>query len=132
MPFNRNSDIDIFNTVLLTSSLPDVVSFHQTVSVLYIEIEQRKVLATPVCWLISYLTAIIERLHDENSILKPWLKAATDVLAAWKEQKKGTWIALKDKILLTTDEVHAEVAQLAAEKKKQGKKQGKQGRKRKA
>jgi len=64
--------------------------------------------------------------------LKPWLKAATDVLAAWKEQKKGTWIALKDKILLTTDEVHAEVAQLAAEKKKQGKKQGKQGRKRKA
>jgi len=40
-----------------------------------------------------------EWLQAENSILQTRLKAATDVLAARKQQKKGTQIALKDKLL---------------------------------
>ena len=47
----------------------------------------------------------MERLYAENSILKTRLKAATDILSARKTAKEGKRIALKDQLLLTTEEI---------------------------
>ena len=133
-PMHENSslDPDLFNSSLLTSSPLNTEAFRRTASALRAEVQQKKVLATPVRQLIPRLTTATERLHAENSILKTRLKAATDVLAARKEQKKGTRVTLKDQLLLTTDEVIAAVERLAEEKKKRVKKTSRQGRKRKA
>ena len=80
----------------------------------------------------SQVREMAEPLHVENTILKTRLKAATDVLAARQQQKKGTRIALKDQLLLTTDEVIGAVQRAREEKKKRVKKPAKRGRKRKA
>ena len=78
-----------------------------------------------MCRFIPHLTDTTERLHAENSILKTRLKAATDVLAARKQRKRGKRIALKDQLLLTTDEIYKAVEALDEEAKKRRKKQGK-------
>jgi len=50
------------------------------------------------------------------------LTAATDVLSAPKEAKKGKRIGLKDQLLLTTEKFYKAVAALDEEPKKQQKK----------
>ena len=95
-------------------------------------VQQNTVLATPVRRLIPRLATTTERLHAENSILKTRLKAATNVLSARKEHKKGVRVSLKDQLILTMDEAHAAAARAVEEKKLRVKKPGKRGRKRKA
>ena len=126
-------DPNLFNNSLLTSSPSqlNIDSFRQTASMLRAEVAQPKVLATPVRHLIPRLTDTTERLHAENSILKTRLKAATEVLAARKQRKRGKRIALKDQLLLTTDEIYKAVEALDEEAKKRRKKQGKRKPKRK-
>jgi len=131
-PTHESLDPALFNSSLLTSSPLNAEAFRKTASALRAEVEQKKVLATPVRQLIPRLATTTERLHAENSILRTRLKAATDVLAARKEQKKGARVSLKGQLILTADEA-LEAAKLAAEeKKKRAKKGGKRGRKRKA
>ena len=105
--------------------------FRKTAAALEAEIQQKKLLATPVRQLIPHLTSTTQRLHAENSILKTQLKAATNILSACKEQKKGARVDLKDQLLLITDEAFAAVACYTEEKKKCVKKTSKRGRKRK-
>ena len=52
------------------------------------------------------------------------LKAATAVLSARKQAKKGKRIALKDQLLLTTEEIYKTVAALDDEDKKKQKRKG--------
>ena len=132
-PTDDTSTLDpsLFNSSLLTSSPLNAEAFRKTAFALETEIQKKKVLATPVRQLIPRLTSATQRLHAENSVLKTRLKAATDVLSARKEQKKGVRIALKDQLLLTTDEAFAAVASCAAEKKKPASKTDKCARKRK-
>jgi hypothetical protein len=121
----------LFNSSLLTSSPLNAEAFRKTASALRNEVQQKKVLTTPVRQLIPRLATTTERLHAENSILKSRLKAATDVLSARKKHKRGVRVSLKDQLILTTDEAHAAAARAAEEKKLRIKKQGKRGRKRK-
>ena len=130
-PNNSAVNLDLFNNSLLTSSPLNVESFRKTASALRVEVSQKKVLATPIRRLIPRLTDTTERLHAENSILKTRLKAATDVLTARKQQKKGKRIALKDQLLLTTDEIYKAVEALDNEGKERQKKEGKKKPKRK-
>jgi hypothetical protein len=81
--------------------------------------------------LILHLTATIEHLHAENSILKILLQAAIDILSARKKQKKGIRVSLKDQLLLTIDQAFATAEHAAAEKIKQGKRTGTWRRKQK-
>ena len=127
-------DPALFNSSLLTSSPLNAEAFRKTASALCAQVQQKKVLATPVRQLIPRLTITTERLHAENSILRTRLKAATDVLSARKEHKKGMRVSLKDQLLLTTDEAFATAQEVATQKKsaKKPTKGGKRGRKRKA
>jgi len=133
-PTHDNSTLDpeLFNSALLTSSPLNAEAFRKTASALRSEVQQKKVLATPVRQLIPRLTTATERLHAENSILKTRLKAATDVLAARKQQSKGIRVSLKNLLVMTTDEALAAAKRSVEEKKKRGKKPAKRGRKRKA
>jgi len=92
-------DPALFNSSLLTSSPLNAEAFRKTASALCAQVQQKKVLATPVRQLIPRLTITTERLHAENSILRTRLKAATDVLSARKEHKKGMRVSLKDQLL---------------------------------
>ena len=94
-------------------------------------VQEKKILATPVRQLIPRLATTTERLHAENSILKSRLKAATDVLSARKEHKRGVRVSLKDQLILTTEEAHGAAARAVEGKKLRAKKPGKRGRKRK-
>ena len=77
-------DPNLFNSTLLTSSPLNAETFRKTASALESEVQQKKILATPVRQLIPRLTATTQRLHAENSILKTRLKAAMNVLSARK------------------------------------------------
>ena len=128
-------DPALFNSSLLTSSPLNAETFRKTASALCAQVQQKKVLATLVRQLIPRLTTTTERLHAENSILRTQLKAATDVLSARKEQKKGIRVSLKDQLLLTSDEAFATAQKVATQKKKPAKnptKGGNRGMKRKA
>lgn len=112
----------LFNLSLLMSSPLNAEEFRKTASALQNEVQQKKILATPVRRLIPRLTTTTERLHAENSILKSRLQAATDVLSTRKEHKKGICVSLKDQLILTTDEAYAAAAHAAEEKKMWAKK----------
>jgi hypothetical protein len=124
-------DPALFNSSLLTSSPLNIETFRKTAAALRDEVQQKKILATPVRQLIPRLATTTERLHAENSILKSRLKAATNVLSARKEHHKGVRVSLRDQLILTTDEAHAAVARAVEEKKLRAKKTRPQGRKRK-
>ena len=128
---NLNLDPTLFNSFLLTSSPLNDEEFRKTASALWAEVQQKKVLATPIHQLIPRLTIITERLHVENIILKTRLQAAMNILSARKERKKGARVYLKDLLCLTTDEAIAAAQQAKEEKKKRTKKGGKRGKKRK-
>jgi len=132
-PTNLNSALDpaLFNSSLLTSSPLNAEAFRKTAAALRNVVQEKKILATPVRQLIPRLATTTERLHAENSILKTRLKAATDVLAARKEYKKGLRVSLKDQLILTMDEAHAAATRAVEEKKMRAKRPGKRGWKRK-
>jgi hypothetical protein len=123
-------DPDLFNLSLLTSLPLNAEAFRKIASALQAEVQQKKVLATPVRQLILRLTTTMERLHAENSILRTRLQTATNILSAHQQQKKGTRVALKNQLLLTADEAFGAVQPVAEEKKKLGKKPAQWGRKR--
>jgi hypothetical protein len=122
----------LFNSSLLTSSPLNAEAFHKTDTALRAEVQQKKVLATPVRQLIPRLTTTMERLHAENTILRTRLQAATNVLATRKEQNKGARVSLKDHLLLTADEAIEAARHRKEEKKKLVKQRGKRGKKRKS
>jgi hypothetical protein len=132
-PSDANSTLDpaLFNSSLLTSSPLNAEAFRKTATALRNEVQQKKILATPIRQLIPQLATTTQRLHAENTILQTRLKAATDVLSTRKEHKKGIHVSLKDQLILTTDEALAAAARAVEEKKMQAKKPGKWGRKRK-
>jgi len=134
LPQVENSTLDpnLFTQSFITSSPPNGETLRRVSSALRLETAEPKVLATPIRLCIPRLAATTERLYAENSILKTRLKAATDVLSARKVAKKGKRIALKDHLLLTTEEIYKTVAALDTEAKERQKKRHARKRKRKA
>jgi len=65
------------------------------------------------------------------TILKTRLKSATDILLARREAKKGKRVALKDQLLLPTEETYKTVAALDKEAKIVKEKKKKKEKKRK-
>ena len=83
------------------------------------------VIHTPQRNYIRRLTKTSERLRAENSILTRRNKDMEAVLSARKEREKGKRIALKDQLLLTTEELHAAVVAIEKEGEDKNKKKGK-------
>ena len=115
-------DPELFKQAFVTSSPPDGETIRRVSLALRHETATPKVLDTPIRQLIPRLANATEQLYAENTILKTRLKAATDVLSARKEAKKGKRIALKDQLLLTTEEIHKAVVALDEEAKNRQKK----------
>jgi len=125
-------DTDLFSNSLITSSPPDITQLRKTTSALRTATNKKEVLATPIRKFIPRLALTTERLSAENTILRTRLKAANDVLSARKNQKRGTRIALKDQLLLTTEEIHQTLLTFEKERKERKKRNGQRGQKRKA
>jgi len=125
-------DPNLFSQSFLTSSPPNGDTLRRVSSALRIETAEPKVLGTPVRECISRLAAGTERLYAENSILKTRLQAATAVLSARKEAKKGKRIALKDQLLLTTEDIYKTMTALDKDAKERREKRIFRKRKRKA
>jgi hypothetical protein len=119
---NPALDPNLFGQAFLTSSPPNSETLRQLSSALQIETAEPKVLSTPIHQCIPKLAFTTERLYAENSILKTRLKAATDVLSARRSAKKGKRIALKDQLLLMTEEIYKTVEALDKEAKGKRKK----------
>ena len=71
-----------------------------------------KVFDTLIHQFIPQFANAAEQLYAENTILKTQFKATIDILSTRKERKKGKRIALKNQLLLTTEEIYKTVAAL--------------------
>ena len=78
------------------------------------------------------MTSKTEQLRAENSILKTRLKAATDLLSARQNRSKGKHIALKNQLLLTTEEIHKTVVAIEKDDEERQKKKRKRNLKKQA
>jgi hypothetical protein len=108
-------DPQLFETSLLHSSPPNATILRRTNTALTTLIETQTPLFTPARKYVRRLTAKTEQLHAENSILKTRLTAATDLLSARQNRTKGKAIALKDQLILTTDQIRATITELEKE-----------------
>lgn len=87
-------------------------------------LEAQKPLETPQRKYICQLTKTSERLRAENSILQHEVQELKKSNSARNERTKGKRIALKDQLLLTTEELKNAV--VAIEKEEENKKKRKQ------
>ena len=117
-------DPQLFETSLLNSSPPDATILRKTNTALTTLIETQTPLFTPARKYVRRLTAKTEQLRAENSILKTRLNAATDLLSARQNRKKSKGIALKDQLILTTEQIHQTLTEIdKAEEERKAKKQ---------
>jgi hypothetical protein len=118
-------DPELFETSLLNSSPPDATTLQKTNAALTTLVETKTPLFTPARKYIRRLASKSEQLRAENSILKTRLQAATDLLSARQNRTKGKHIALKDQLLLTTEEIRKTVEEIEKAEQKRAKKKRK-------
>ena len=112
--------------------LPDATILHRTNSALTQLVDQKTPLFTPARNYVHRLTSKTEQLRAENSILKTRLKAATDILSACQNRSKGKHLALKNQLLLTTEEIHKTVVAIEKDEEERQKKKRKRNPKKQA
>ena len=108
----------LLRTALVTSSPPTAECLHQSNLALSTLINQNPTLPSPAQSYVKRLMRKSEQLCTEVSIIKKQLHDANEVLSARKKRKTGRHIALKDQLVLTTEEINKTLQALDEEEKK--------------
>ena len=118
-------DPQLFETSLLNSSPPDATILQKTNAALTTLVKTKTPPFTPARKYVHRLASKSKQLRAENSILKTRLQAAIDLLSARQNHTKGKRIALKDQLLLTTEEIHKTVEEIEKAEEERAKKKRK-------
>jgi hypothetical protein len=98
----KTPDLD---TALLCSSPPDGTELRRANTVLRDELARPGELSATTKRYIERMTCALEMAQSENVTLRKELKAQEELLRARQNRRKGKRVALKGKLVLSTDEV---------------------------
>jgi hypothetical protein len=98
----RPPDLD---TALLCSSLPDGTELCHANAVLRNELARPGELSSTTKRYIERMTRALGMAQSGNSTLRKELKAQEELLHTCQNPRKGKWVTLKGKFVLSTDEV---------------------------
>ena len=102
----------IFESSFITSSPPDAVELRTTTQVLHKRLAEPTPLLTPERNFLCHLSRTTERLRAENSILQQENFELKRLNALRQERGRGVRVALKDRLLLTADDLQDTVYEM--------------------
>lgn len=115
-------DANLFDQALVSNSSSDADQLRSTNLALNQSLEAERLMKTPQLKYIGRLGKTTERLLAQKAILLRENKELKAVISARRERQKGKRIALKDQLLLTTDEILKAVVAIEEEGRKRKRK----------